>query len=332
MFNLKMLAIDIGTSHITILRDGEIVLREPSIVAVNAESKKMVALGGDAKKMLGRSPEYIEILEPIKSGVIVDYEGAKLMLKKYLQIVMGNNWFIGPEVVTAVAAGNTQVEQRAVVDVLLEAGARKVFLIDLPLVAAIGAKVPISDVYGNIIVSFGAGLIEVAVIASGGIVKVKQIAKGGSSINELIGEYIISQYSLIVGKQILEDVKINLSSAVKLKKEETMEIGGRDLLNGLPKRVTISSTEIFELIIKDMEKVVVLIKSILEITPPELISDIIDRGIILTGAYAKMRSIDLWLSREIGVPVHIASDPEDCVIKGIGMVIDNWDLYRQSLR
>lgn len=332
MFNLKMLAIDIGTSYITIWRDGEIVLREPSIVAVLIESKKMVASGDEAKKMLGRSPEYIEVLEPIKSGVIVDFEGAKLMLKNYLQIVMGRNWFIGPEVVTAVAAGNTQVEQRAVVDVLLEAGARRVFLIDLPLVAAIGAKVPISDVYGNIIVSLGAGLVEVAVIASGGIVKVKQIAKGGSSINELIGEYIISQYSLAVGKQVLEEIKINLLSVVKLKKEENMEIGGRDLLNGLPRRITISSTEIFEMITPDMEKIVMLIKSVLEITPPELISDIIDRGIILTGAFAKTRGLDLWLSREIGIPVHIAPEPEYCVIKGIGMVIDNWDLYRQSLR
>ncbi len=332
MLNLKMLAIDIGTSEITILRDGEIVLREPSLVAVDIENRKQVALGNEAKKMLGRQPGYIEVLEPIKSGVIVDFEGAKLMLKSYLQIVMGRNWFIGPEVVTAVPSGNTQVEQRAVIDVLLEAGARKVYLIDSPLAAAIGAKVPISDVFGNMIVNLGGGVIEVAIIASGGIVKVKQIRQGSGSINELIGEYLASQHSLVAGRQVMEEIKMKLMSAVKLKKEEFLEVGGRDVLNGLPKRVNLSSTEIFELVHQEMEKIVGLMKSVLEITPAELVSDVLDRGVILTGAYAKTRGMDLWLSREIGIPVHVAGEPEYCVVRGVGMVIDNWDLYRQSLR
>lgn len=327
-----MLAIDIGTSEITILKDGEIVLREPSVIAVDVENRRKVALGKDAKKMLGRSPEYIEVLEPIKSGVIVDYEGARLMLKSYLQLVMGKNWFIGPEVVTAVPSGNTQVEQRAVIDVLLEAGARKVYLIDSPLAAAIGAKIPISDVYGNMVVNLGGGVIEVAVIASGGIVRSKQLRQGGISINDLIGEYLITQYSLAVGKQVLEEIKIKLLSAVKLKKEEFLDVGGRDLVGGLPKRINVSSTEIFELVTQDLEKIVSLMKSVLEVTPAELVSDILDRGVILTGAFAKTRGLDLWLSREIGIPVHVAVDSEFCVVKGIGMVTDNWDLYRQSLR
>lgn len=327
-----MLAIDIGTCEIIILRDGEVVLKQPSVVAVNTESRKKIAIGDEAFKMRGRQPEYIEVLEPIKSGVIVDYEGAKLMLKSYLQTVMGRNWFIGPEVVTAVPSGNTQVEQRAVIDVLHEAGVRKVYLIDSPLAAAIGAKIPISDVYGNMIVNLGGGVFEVAVIASGGVVKVRQIRQGGGMINELIGEYIASEYSLVVGKQVLEEIKINLLSAVKLKKEEFLDVGGRDVLNGLPKRVKISSTEVFDLVSPDMEKIVALIKSVLETTPAELISDIINRGIIITGAFAKTRGLDLWLSREIGIPVHIALEPELCVVRGIGMVIDNWDLYRQSLK
>lgn len=327
-----MLAIDIGTCETVILKDGEVVLREPSVVTVDIENRKKIALGKEALKMLGRSPQYIEVLEPIKFGVIVDYEGAKLMLKSYLQQVMGNNWFMRPEVVTAVPSGNTQVEQRAIIDVLQEAGARKVYLIDSPLAAAIGAKVPISDVYGNMIVNLGGGVIEVAVIASGGVVKVKQIRQGGVVVNELISEYLASQYSLEVGKQVLEEIKIKLLAVVKLKKEEFLDIGGRDLVNGLPKKINISSTEVFELIKPEMEKIVVLMKSVLEITPAELIGDIIDRGVILTGAFAKTRGLDLWLSREIGIPVHVAIDPELCVVKGIGMVIDNWDLYRQSLR
>jgi len=254
------------------------------------------------------------------------------MLKSYLQDVMGRNWFVGPEVITAVPCGNTQVEQRAVIDVLLEAGARKVYLIDAPLAAAIGAKVPISDVFGNMIVNLGGGVIEVAVIASGGIVKVKQIRQGGGFVNDLIFDYLVSQYLLAAGKQVLEDIKIKLLSVVKLKKEEFIDIGGRDLLSGLPKKIRLSSTEVYELARLDMEKIVTLMKSVLEATSAELVSDIIDRGVILTGAFAKTRGLDLWLSREIGIPVHVALEPEFSVVRGIGMVTDNWDLYRQSLR
>lgn len=327
-----MLAIDIGTSEIIILRDGDVVLQEPAVVAVDVENRKRIAIGSEAKKMMGRSPEYIEVIEPIRSGVIVDYEGARLMLKSYLQDVMGRNWFVGPEVITAVPCGNTQVEQRAVIDVLLEAGARKVYLIDAPLAAAIGAKVPISDVFGNMIVNLGGGVIEVAVIASGGIVKVKQIRQGGGFVNDLIFDYLVSQYLLAAGKQVLEDIKIKLLSVVKLKKEEFIDIGGRDLLSGLPKKIRLSSTEVYELVRLDMEKIVTLMKSVLEATSAELVSDIIDRGVILTGAFAKTRGLDLWLSREIGIPVHVALEPEFSVVRGIGMVTDNWDLYRQSLR
>ena len=271
-----MLAIDIGTSEIIILRDGDVVLQEPAVVAVDVENRKRIAIGSEAKKMMGRSPEYIEVIEPIRSGVIVDYEGARLMLKSYLQDVMGRNWFVGPEVITAVPCGNTQVEQRAVIDVLLEAGARKVYLIDAPLAAAIGAKVPISDVFGNMIVNLGGGVIEVAVIASGGIVKVKQIRQGGGFVNDLIFDYLVLQYSLAAGKQVLEDIKIKLLSAVKLKKEEFIDIGGRDLLSGLPKKIRLSSTEVYELARLDMEKIVILMKSVLEATSAELVSDIID--------------------------------------------------------
>jgi rod shape-determining protein MreB len=332
MFDIKMLAIDIGTSKIVVMRDGEIILCEPSVVAIDVETRKKIAFGKEAQKMLGRSPDYIDVVEPIKSGVIVDYEAAKILLKSYFQVIMKNNWLIGPEVVTAVSCGNTQVEQRAVIDVLLEAGARRVHLIDSPLAASIGAKVPISDVYGNLVVNMGGGVIEMAVIASGGVVKSRQLRFAGNAINDLIGEYLASQYSMMLGKQVIEDIKIKLLSAVKLKKEEFLEVGGRDLSNGLPKKINLSSTEIFELTRAEMEKIVTLMKQLIEITPAELVSDILDRGVILTGAYAQTRGMDLWLSREIGVPVHVADDPNFCVVKGLSMVVDNWDLYRQSLR
>jgi len=332
MFDIKMLAIDIGTSKVVIMVNGEVVLCEPAVVAIDAETRRRVAVGNEAKKMLGRSPEYIDVVEPIKSGVIVDYEAAKLMLRSYMQSVMKNNWLIGPEVVTAVSCGNTQVEQRAVIDVLREVGARKVYLIDSPLAASIGAKVPISDVYGNLVVNMGAGVIEMAVVASGGIVRSRQLRQAGDAINDLISEYLISQYSMIIGKQVAEEIKTKLFSAVKLKKEEFVEVGGRELVNGLPKKINLSSTEVFELTRGEIEKIVTLMKQLIETTPAELVSDILDRGVILTGAYANTRGMDLWLSREIGIPVHVADDANFCVVSGLSMVVDNWDLYRQSLK
>lgn len=332
MFDSRMLAIDIGTSKTVIVRDGEIVLCEPTVVAIDVESRKRLAIGNEAKKMMGRLPDYIEVIEPVKAGVIVDYEAATILMKSYFQVIMKNNWFLGPEVVTSVPCGITQVEQRAVIDVLHEAGARKVYLIDSPLAASIGAKVPISDVYGNMVVNMGGGVIEMAVIASGGVVVSRQVQQAGDVINDLICEYLMNQYSLSIGNRGAEDIKIKLLSAVKLKKEEFLEIGGRDLVNGLPKKIKLSSTEIYELSKQEMEKIVTLLKQLIEMTPAELVADIIDRGVILTGAYANTRGMDLWLSREIGIPVHVAGDASFCVVKGIGMVVDNWDLYRQSIR
>lgn len=332
MFDIKMLAIDIGTSKVVVMANGEVVLCEPAVVAVDVETRKRVAVGNEAKKMLGRSPEYIDVIEPIKSGVIVDYESAKLMLRSYMQQVMKNNWLIGPEVVTSVSCDSTQVEQRAVIDVLREVGARKVYLIDSPLAASIGAKIPISDVYGNLVVNMGAGVIEMAVVASGGIVRSRQLRLAGNAINDLLSEYLMTQYSMVVGQQVVEDIKIKLFCAVKPKKEEFVEVGGRDLINGLPKKINLSSTEVFELTRGEMEKIVTLMKQLIETTPAELVSDILDRGVILTGAYANTRGMDLWLSREIGIPVHVADEANFCVVKGLSMVVDNWDLYRQSLK
>jgi rod shape-determining protein MreB len=331
-WSIKM-AIDLGTSNTTIWKNGEgVVLDEPSVVAVEVESKRVVAVGKNAKKMIGKSPDFVEVVEPVEYGAVCDFGAAQTMAKMFLKQVMGNNWFFGPEIVIPVASGTTQVEQRAVMDAVMGAGARKVMLVDAPLAAAIGAKVAIAESFGNMVVILGGGLVEAAVIASGGVVAVKTQRQGGKKIDEIIEEYLKKKHALAVGKQKIEEIKINLGSAIKLKKEEVMEVGGRDLTYGLPKTIKISSDEIYELIKPQFEAVVELIKEVLEVTPAELVADVIDRGIVLTGAFAQMRNITTYLTRETGVAVHMALEPQYCVVKGAGMICENLEIYRKAIR
>lgn len=330
---IRRLAIDLGTSNCVIWGCEEgILLSKPTIVAIEAETRKVLAAGDEAKKMEGKTPDYIEIVKPIEFGAVVDYEAAVGMLKSFLREVMGNTWFIGPEVMVTVASGLTQVEQRAVMDAVLEAGARKVYLIDTPLAAAIGAKIPISEAYGNMIVNMGGGTIEAAVVASGGVVTSKCFRGGGSRIDESLEEYLKKKYSLAVGSQSIEQIKIKLGTAVKLKKMESLNISGRDLIYGLPKNIEINSDEIFEVIRPMLDEVILVVRETLQMTPPELVADIADRGIVLVGAAAKLRNLGLLLTREIGVSVHLSLDPENGVIKGAGMAMENLDIYRRSVR
>ena len=330
---IRKLAIDLGTSNCTIWGGDEgILLAEPSVVAVEAESRKVLAAGNEAKKMEGKTPDYIEIIKPIEFGAVVDYEGAVGMLKWFLREVMGSTWLFGPEVMVTVASGLTQVEQRAVLDAVLEAGARKVYLIDTPLAAAIGAKIPISESFGNMVVNMGGGIVEAAVVASGGVVASKCYRGGGSRLDESLEEYLKKKYSLAVGDQTVELIKIKLGTAVKLKKTEVLSISGRDLVYGLPKSIEINSDEIFEVIRPMLDEVMLVVRETLQITPPELVSDIADRGIVLVGAASKLRNLALLLTREIGVSVHLSIEPESCVIKGAGMAMENLELYRKSVR
>jgi rod shape-determining protein MreB len=327
---IRKLAIDLGTSNCIIWSENEgIILNEPSVVAVEAESRKVLAAGNEAKKMEGKTPDYIEIIRPIKFGAVIDYEMAVGMLKWFLKEVMGPFWFVGPEVVVTVASGLTQVEQRAVLDAVSEAGARKANLIDTPLAAAIGTKIPIAEAFGNMVVNMGGGVTEAAVIASGGVVVSKCYRGGGSKIDETLEDYLKKNYSLAVGDQTIEQVKIKLGTAVKLKKVETFTISGRDLVYGLPKSVELNSDEIFEVIRPMLDEVILLIKETLQITPPELVADIADRGIVLLGAASKLRNLPLLLTREIGVAVHLALEPENCVVKGAGMAMENLDVYKK---
>lgn len=308
------------------------MLSEPSVVAIEAETRKVLAAGKEARKMEGKTPDYIEIIRPIEFGAVVDYEAAVGMIKWFLREIMGLAWIIGPEVMVTVASGLTQVEQRAVMDAVMEAGARKVYLIDTPMAAAIGAKIPISEAFGNMVVNLGGGVSEAAVIASGGVVASKCSRGGSSRLDEKIEDYLKKKYSLVVGEQSLEALKIKLGTAVKLKKMELLAVGGRDLVYGLPKNVEVNSDEIFEVVRPMLDEIILVVRETLQVTPPELVADIADRGIVLVGAGAKLRSLPLLLTREIGVAVHLSLEPENCVIKGAGMAMENLEIYRKSLK
>lgn len=329
----KKLGIDLGTANSVVWEAGEgIVLNEPTVVAIGVEDRKLLAVGNEAKKMLGKTPEYIEVIQPLEDGVIADYEVTEAMLRYFMRQVMGSAWFFGPEVMVCVPAGVTQVEQRAVLDATLSAGARKAYLIDEPLAAAIGAKIPVSEAFGNMIVDIGGGAAEAAVIALGGVVTHKSVRVGGNKLDRAIAEYIRKQHNLVIGEQTSENLKIQLGSAIKLKRPETMEINGRDSIYGLPKNLVIDSDEIYESIRPLLDQIINAIRATLEITPPELVADIIDRGIVLSGGTSQLRNFNTLVTREIGVSAHVALEPQFCVIKGTGIAIENLETYRRAIR
>ncbi len=329
----KKLAIDLGTANSVVWEAGRgIVLNEPTIVAVGIEDRKVLAVGNEAKKMLGKTPEYIEVIQPLEDGVIADYEVTEAMLRYFMKQVMGNNWFVGPEVMICVPAGVTQVEQRAVIDATLSAGARKAHLIDEPLAAAIGSKIPVAEAFGNMIVDIGGGAAEAAVIALGGVVTHKSVRVGGNKLDKVIMDFLKKKYSLVIGDQTAETIKIQLGSAIKPKKLETMEINGRDSIYGLPKNVIISTDDVYEAIRPVLDLILMVIKNTLEITPPELVADIIDRGIVLSGGSAQLKNLSTLVTREIGVSAHVALEPQFCVIKGTGIAVENLDIYERAIR
>ena len=329
----KKLAIDLGTANSVVWEAGKgIVLNEPTIVAVGIEDRKVLAVGNEAKKMLGKTPEYIEVIQPLEDGVIADYEVTEAMLRYFMKQVMGNNWFIGPEVMICVPAGVTQVEQRAVIDATLSAGARKAHLIDEPLAAAIGSKIPVAEAFGNMIVDIGGGAAEAAVIALGGVVTHKSVRVGGNKLDKVIMEFLKKKYSLVIGDQTAELIKIQLGSAIKPKKLETMEVSGRDSIYGLPKNVIINTDDVYEAIRPVLDLILTVIKNTLEITPPELVADIIDRGIVLSGGSAQLKNLSTLVTREIGVSAHVALEPQFCVIKGTGIAVENLDIYERAIR
>lgn len=329
----KKLGIDLGTANSIVWEVGKgIVLNEPTIVALSVEQRKVLAVGMEAKNMLGKTPEYIEVIRPLEEGVIADYEVTEAMLRYFMKQVMGNKWFFGPEVMICVPAGVTQVEQRAVLDAALSAGARKAYLIDEPLASAIGAKIPVSEAFGNMIVDIGGGAAEAAVISLGGVVVHKSIKIGGNKLDWAIMDFLKKKHNLIIGEQTAEMIKIKLGSAIKPKKIETLEINGRDSVYGLPKNLTIDNEMVYEAIVSIVETMITVIRETLEITPPELVADIIDRGIVLSGGTVQLENFNKLVTREIGVSAHVAPEPQFCVIKGTGIALENLEVYRRAVR
>ncbi|MFA5828578.1 MAG: rod shape-determining protein [Candidatus Shapirobacteria bacterium] len=329
----KKLGIDLGTANSVVWEAGVgIVLNEPTVVAVGVEDRKVLAVGNEAKKMLGKTPEYIEIICPMEEGVISDYEVTEAMLRYFMKQVMGVGWFFGPEVMICVPAGVTQVEQRAVLDATLAAGAKKAYLIDEPLAAAIGAKIPVSEAHGNMIMDVGGGAAEAAVIALGGVVTHRGTRTGGKKMDMAIADYLRKKHNLIIGDQTAENIKIVLGSAIKLKKTETLEVNGRDSIYGLPKSMMIDSDEIHEAIKPILDLIVKVIRDTLEVTPPELVADIMDTGIVLSGGTSQLRNFNILVTREIGVSAHVAPEPQFCVIKGTGIAIENLEIYHRAIR
>ena len=330
---LKKLGIDLGTANSIVWEEGKgIVLNEPTIVAVGIEDRKVLAVGNEAKKMLGKTPEYIEVIRPLEDGVIADYEVTEAMLRYFMRQVMGRNWFVGPEVMVCVPAGVTQVEQRAVLDATLSAGARKAYLIDEPLAAAIGAKIPVSEPFGNMIVDIGGGAAEAAVIALGGVVTHKSVKIGGAKLDQTIMDFLRKKFNLIIGEQTAEAIKIKLGTAIKPKKIETMEINGRDSIYGLPKNLVVDNDMVYEALKPMLDMVITVIRDTMEITPPELVADIIDRGIVLSGGTVQLKNFNTLVTREIGVSAHVALEPQFCVIRGTGVAVENLEVYRRAIR
>jgi len=328
----KRIGIDLGTANSLVWVEGQgIVLNEPTVVAVTIDDNRVIAVGNEAKQMLGRTPGNIRASRPMRDGVIADYLVTEAILRYFIQKVSGKNFFFKPEVMICVPAGCTQVERRAVLDATLSAGAKNAYLIDEPLAAAIGAEIPIGAPSGNMILDIGGGAAEAAIISLGAVVSHKSVRVAGNKIDESIASYTRKRHNLIIGDQTAEGVKLKIGSATPVAKEERMEVKGRDSVTGLPKIIELTSTEITEAIRPTLNQIVGAVKNVLEETPPELASDIIDKGITMSGGTSLLRDFDKFMTAEIGVPVHLAEDPLFCVVKGIGVALDNIDLYKRAI-
>ncbi|CAN5891577.1 rod shape-determining protein [soil metagenome] len=332
----KDVAIDLGTANTLVFVKGQgIVLSEPSVVAIDNKTDRAVAVGSTAKRMLGRTPGNIVAIRPLKDGVISDFDVTEKMIAYFIRRAQPNRrWFrsiIGPRVVVCVPSGVTKVELRAVREATESAGARQAFTIEEPLAAAIGAGLPVNEAQGSMIVDIGGGTSEVAVISMGGIVTKASTRMAGDDIDEAISAYIQKEYKLAIGDQTAEQLKIELGSAFPLEEEESAEIRGRDLVNGLPKTVVLTSEEIREAISVPVDAIIAAVRETLDQTPPELASDIMDRGMMLAGGGALLRFMDERLRRETGIPVHLAEDPLMCVAIGSGRSLEEMDLYRSAL-
>lgn len=329
---MKKIGIDLGTcnSLVFVPKKG-VVLQEPSVVAVALEENRILAVGEAAKEMTGRTPDTIRVYRPLKDGVIADFRVTQAMLKYFIDKVSGFWKFLKPELMIGVPAGITSTERRAVIEAALNAGAKQAYLAKEPILAAIGANIPINSCSGNMIIDIGGGTSEIAVISLGGIVTCSSLRTGGDKIDVAISDYVKKKHNLAIGEQTAEDIKIKIGTALSEKEERILEIRGRDLISGLPKTIKIASNEVAEAISDIISEIIAVIKTVLRDTPPELSADIIDKGMIISGGGALLRNMAERISQETGVPCFLAEDPLLCVAKGTGVVLDNLDVYKKSI-
>lgn len=325
------LAVDLGTANTLVyVRGRGIVLNEPSIVAINQNEDSLLAVGNEAKAMLGRTPGHIRVIRSLKDGVIADFDITEKMLHYFITKVHQRRTLVWPRVVVSVPSGITQVEKRAVREAAMQAGAREVYLIEEPLAAAIGAGLPIAEPGGNIIVDIGGGTTEVAVISMSGIVRCKSVRVAGDEMDEAIIQYIRKRYSLLIGERQAEEIKIELGSASHKGIEgRTIAVKGRDLIGGLPKTIMITDEEVSEALREPLMTILDAVRVCLEQTPPELAADVVDKGIVLTGGGALLKGLDVLLSEETLLPVRVSDDPLCCVVYGAGRILEEMDLLKK---
>ncbi len=329
---IRKIGIDLGTANTLVFIPGKgIVVNEPSVVAVSPTENIVLAVGNEAREMLGRTPDNIVASRPMKDGVIADYRVTEAMLKYFINKVTGKVRIFKPEIMISIPAGVTSTERRAVIDAAVRAGAKSAYVVKEPLLAAIGAGIPIHNAQGNMIINIGGGTSEIAVISLGGIVAAHSARVGGNKFDQAISDYIKRKYGLAVGDRTAEDIKKEIGSAIAQVKEEHMDVRGRDLMGGLPKTIKISSNEVTEALQDELREVINAIKKVFQETPPELAADIMDKGMILSGGGALLRNLDQLITKTIGVPCYVADDPLFCVIKGIGTALDNLDVYKRTI-
>ena len=326
------LGIDLGTANTLVYLPGKgIVLNEPSVVAVNLLDNRVMAVGSDAKEMVGKAPDTITVYKPMKDGVIADYRITEAMLRYYIAKALGRFNLFKPEVMVSVPAGVTSTERRAVIEAAMRAGAKNAYVVKEPILAAIGAGIPIYEACGHMVVDIGGGTTDVAIISLGGIVSSTSVKHAGNKIDQSIADYIKKTFNLAIGDKTAEEVKISIGSAVPVEEELVYSIKGRDFMTGLPRSVEVKTNEIVRAIDNELKEIVRAIKIVFQDTPPELSADVIDQGIILTGGSSQLRNLPELIYRKIGVKTYLADEALYCVAKGTGIALDHLDVYKRSI-
>lgn len=331
-FLTRRLGIDLGTTNVLVYMPGRgIVINEPSVVALDAATNRVVALGEEARQMLGRTPDSIIAAHPLRDGVIANYRITESMLRHFINRLSGRVRLFRSEIIVAVPAGVTSTERRAVIEACIESGAKQAYIMKEPIAAALGAGIPIATPAGHMVIDIGGGTTEVAVIALGDIVAATSVRVGGNKLDEAIANHIRKKYNLVIGESTAEQIKIKVGAASPLKKELQMEISGSNTISGLPESIVVSTNDVVSGIREQLNEITAAVKSVLQKTPPELSADVMDKGIVMTGGGALLRNLDQLLTRVTGVPCQVAEEPLLCVAKGTGIAVENLDSFKRSL-